>query len=156
MHHWPVEALGRGTAEEEEHRIVEALLAGGDSRLLLDRRGVNKYLCPPIPAPAQACLSSCTASPISNLGFLRASAAFQRIAAAPAVMEMGRIQDCEADNEAGIRLYLGLGQSGQVILTTSGTDGMLLAASLLALEAGERPMTAISCRPRPRPARACL
>ena len=44
MHHLPVEALGRGTAEEEEHRIVEALLAGGDSRLLLDRRGVNTWL----------------------------------------------------------------------------------------------------------------
>ena len=143
MRYWPVEALGHGTAEEEEHRIVEALLAGGDSRLLLDRRGVNKYLCPPIPAPAQACLSSCTASPISNLGFLRASAVFQRVAAAPAVLEIRRIQDCAADNEAGIRLYLGLGRSGQVILTTSGTDGMLMAASLLALEAGERPMTAI-------------
>ncbi len=143
MQHRPVTAFGRGAIDGEEQRIVAALLAGGNSHLNLDRQGLNKYLCPPTPAPALTCLSSCTASPISDLGFEQASAAFWRIAAAPRILAPSRIQDCEASIEAAIHGYLGLDQGDQVILTASGTDGMLLAACLLALEGRDSPMTTI-------------
>jgi hypothetical protein len=143
MQHRQVSTFSRGAAEEDEQRIVAALLAGGDTRLKLNRQGVNKYLCPPTPAPSLVCLSSCTASPICDLGFERASAAFRRIATAPKVLEFRRIQECKAAIEAVISDYLGLVQWEHVILTASGTDGMLLAACLLALEGSGRPMTAI-------------
>ena len=67
MHHWAARTLRREVPEREEDRIVAALLAGGDSRLSLDALGLNKYLCPPLPPPATTCLSSCTASPISEM-----------------------------------------------------------------------------------------
>ena len=52
MQHRQVGAFSRGDIDVGEQRIVAALLAGGDSRLNLDRQGVNKYLCPPTPSPA--------------------------------------------------------------------------------------------------------
>ena len=143
MQHRPVTAFGRGAIDGEEQRIVAALLAGGNSRLDLDRQGLNRYLCPPTPAPALTCLSSCTASPLSDLGFEQASAALWRIAAAPRILTPSRIQDCEANIEAAIRGYLGLDQGDQVILTASGTDGMLLAACLLVLEGRDSALTTI-------------
>ena len=90
-----------------------------------------------------ACLSSCTASPISEVGFRWAAAAFEHIALAPKALELDRIEACETATVLAIRDYLGLNQCDHVMLTASGTDGMLLAACLLALEGGGRPMTAI-------------
>ena len=49
--------------------LADALTAGGDERIALDPKGVNKYLCPSTPAPELACLSSCTASPISDRSY---------------------------------------------------------------------------------------
>lgn len=143
MRHLPAGTLGRGIAARERYRLVAALLAGGDSRLSVDLYGVNKYLCRPLPAPAIACLSSCTASPISEVGFRWAAAAFEHIALAPKALELDRIEACETATVLAIRDYLGLNQCDHVMLTASGTDGMLLAACLLALEGGGRPMTAI-------------
>lgn len=127
----------------EKYRVVAALLAGGDSRLSVDRQGMNKYLCPPLPSPAMACLSSCTASPISEVGFRWAAAAFEQIVLAPKALELGRIEACETAIVLAIRDYLGLDQCDHVMLTASGTDGMLLAACLVALEDRGSPMTAI-------------
>lgn len=110
---------------------------------MLDQQGVNKYLCPPSPSPALACLSSCTASPVSDTGFLAASATFRRIAAAKPADQTARRLECQADVEAGIRAYLGLGPSTEVMVTSSGTDGLLLAAVMLEPEGGGRPTTAI-------------
>jgi hypothetical protein len=95
MRHLPAGTLGRGIAARERYRLVAALLAGGDSRLSVDLYGVNKYLCRPLPAPAIACLSSCTASPISEVGFRWAAAAFEHIALAPKALELDRIEACE-------------------------------------------------------------
>ena len=145
--HWAARTLRREVPEREEDRVVAALLAGGDGRLSLDALGLNKYLCPPLPPPATTCLSSCTASPISEAGFERASASFWRIAAAPKLLESTRIRDCEDAIGAAIRDYLGLDSGDQVFLTASGTDGMLLAACLLALEGRDRPMTVIMPSP---------
>lgn len=147
MHNWAARTLRREVPEREEDRVVAALLAGGDSRLSLDALGLNKYLCPPLPAPATTCLSSCTASPISEAAFERASASFWRIAAAPKLLESTRIRDCEDAIGAAIRDYLGLDPGDQVFLTASGTDGMLLAGCLLALEGRDRPMTVIMPSP---------
>ena len=59
------------------------------------------------------------------------------------LLESTRIRDCEDAVGAAIRNYLGLDSGDQVFLTASGTDGMLLAACLLALEGRDRPMTVI-------------
>ena len=60
--------------------FVPALFSGGDSRIAADRHtGLNKYLCPTVPAPELVCASSCTASPVSAEGFERAAEAFSDI-----------------------------------------------------------------------------
>jgi hypothetical protein len=138
---------GRGRFDPGEDRFVPALLAGGDSRLELDGQGVNRYLCPPMPMKELTCLSSCTASPVSAGGFDAASAAFRRIAAASEQLQSKRIRELEAAIAAAIHAFLGLGPGDQVLLTASGTDGMLLAAGLLVLESRGRSMTVIMPSP---------
>src|ERR1700730_5846923 len=60
--------------------FVAAKLSGGDSRVAVDPHTcLNKYLCPTLPAPDLICASSCTASPISDRGFLRSANAFSDI-----------------------------------------------------------------------------
>ena len=61
--------------------VVAALLSGGDSRTIVD--GVsftNKYLCPPYPADELTCFASCTASPIGQRSFERATNLFADVA----------------------------------------------------------------------------
>ncbi len=123
--------------------IEHALLGGGDTRLIIGPRGVNKYLCPAGPAPTMTCLSSCTASPISEAGFLVASDALRHVFGTRSGSIDRRLDELHAGIEIGIRTYLGLERSAEVLLTASGTDGMLVAAALLASEGGSMPMTAI-------------
>jgi hypothetical protein len=66
---------------DREGGFLAALFAGGDSRIAADPlTGLNKYLCPPVPAPQLTCVSSCTASPVSRQGFERATSAFLEVA----------------------------------------------------------------------------
>src|SRR6185437_9148385 len=60
--------------------FIPALSSGGDSRIAADpRTGLNKYLCPMVPAPDLVCASSCTASPVSVQGFDRAVEAYSDV-----------------------------------------------------------------------------
>ena len=60
--------------------FIPALFSGGDARIATDPlTGLNKYLCPPMPAPDLICVSSCTASPLLVQGLDRALEAFSNI-----------------------------------------------------------------------------
>src|ERR1700752_1547047 len=82
--------------------FVAALLAGGDSRLAVDRRtGVNKYLCQPRPTPDLILDSSCTASPTSERGFQQAAALHASLVAARSPQERpAALESCARDIEA--------------------------------------------------------
>jgi hypothetical protein len=65
---------------EHPSTFISALFLGGDSRITANPiTGVNKYLCPEVPAPNLRCASSCTASPVSLQGFGSAAKAFVSI-----------------------------------------------------------------------------
>jgi len=146
MHWLPPWDLRRAEPPEwRERRFVSALLSGGDSRVAVDRAtGVNRYFCPPRPAPEIACLASCTASPISAEGFAAASACYREISEAGSPDATGAcLARWHADVEAGLLAYFGAEALAEVIVLPSGTDAVLLMASMLALESGDRPTTAI-------------
>ena len=72
----------------DDPSFVAALVSGGDERLALDpASGLNRYLCPPSPAPGMVCLSSCTASPISDRSFQAAARLYRRVAEPPVRMQ---------------------------------------------------------------------
>ena len=122
------------TADRMDPGFLAALTGGGDSRLAIDpSSGCNQYLCPPTPAPWIACLGSCTASPISETGFARART----------VYESGSVERLRADIAGALLAGLGAAGLTDVVLVPSGTDGILLCATMLALEGGGRPITAV-------------
>jgi hypothetical protein len=126
-----------------EDALVASLLSGGDSRLRVDAgTGVNKYLCPPRPAPDVLCVSSCTASPITRQGFRRCADSWRSLAACPS--ERQRTLD-QYTRDIGTRLLACFQAGGlaEAILCPSGTDALLTATMLLHLERPGRPMTAI-------------
>lgn len=143
MHQWPAEALRCATDERAREEAVRALLAGGDGRLRLDDSGRNKYFCRPVPDRSVVCLSSCTASPIDEAGLAAAAAAYDRIAGATDGARAHRVDEERDRVVAAIGRYLGLDPAVEIILTPSGTDGLLLAAALMAFETGPGPLTAI-------------
>jgi hypothetical protein len=127
------------------HRVVEALVSDGDSRLALDpSTGLNKYLCPPAPAPGLLCAASCTASPIAEAGFARAEAVFDRIAGAPS----DRIRTRRLAEEGGLiaaailQRFAAEGLA-EVLLCPSGTDALLTATTRLAAERPDAAITTI-------------
>ncbi len=125
--------------------LVAALTAGGDSRLAVDpRTGLNKYLCPPQPAPGLVCLSSCTASPITSRGFASAELAYEAIVGAdsPAGRVL-RLEACEQSAVADLLAHFGVADLASAALYPSGTDAVLAAATFLAAERPGRTMTAI-------------
>jgi len=148
MHWLPPGVLRRAAPPEwrdRDRQFVSALLSGGDSRVAVDQAtGVNRYFCPPEPAPGIACLASCTASPISAAGFAAASACYREVteAGSPAATA-SCLARYHADVEAGLLAYFGAEALAEVILLPSGTDAVLLIASMLVLESGDWPTTAI-------------
>ncbi len=135
---WNIEQPGASPAEPDG--FIDALTGGGDSRLVIDRlSGVNKYLCPPVPAADLVCVSSCTASPIAPAALQRCSETFVRLNSGPHPPDewAGLHRQIEA------RLLACFGVSGlaHAILCPSGTDALLTAALLLA---GEQPGSAIA------------
>ena len=125
--------------------LLAALIAGGDSRLVVDTRtGTNKYLCPPAPAPDLLCLSSCTASPVTARGFRRAAGFYAALMATRSAL--GRSQALEHEyHQLSARLlgYFGVADIAEAILCQSGTDALLAAATLVAKERPGEPITAI-------------
>ena len=135
---WTIEQPGASPAEPDG--FIDALTGGGDSRLVIDRlSGVNKYLCPPVPAPDLVCVSSCTASPIAPAAFWHCAETFVRLnsAASPGDEWAGLHRQIET------RLLACFGATGlaHAILCPSGTDALLTAALLLA---GEQPGSAVT------------
>ena len=128
-----------------EHDFVSGLLAGGDSRLAIDSAtGLNKYLCPPRPAPEIACLSSCTASPISLSGYAAAQACYRDVIAAPSrSLATERLGFWRTRIEIGLLAYVGAEAIAEAMLVPSGTDAVLLTMTMLALEEARRPITAV-------------
>jgi hypothetical protein len=125
--------------------FIAALYSGGDRRMAVDpHTGLNKYLCPELPAPNLTCVSSCTASPISHRGLDQATAAFLNISDARSSEQ--RARRCTALSEsikARLLGYFGAGSLAHAILCPSGTDAMLTAAMLIAAERPGEAMTAI-------------
>ena len=125
--------------------FVAALLAGGDGRVAVDpHTGLNKYLCPAIPAPDIICASSCTASPISDRGFVTAAKAFSDIIQAPSPRQRARqLITLTTKIEARLLQYFGVEGLAQAILCASGTDALLTTAMLIVAERPNETMTVI-------------
>ena len=125
--------------------FIAALFSGGDSRIATDPlSGLNKYLCPPTPAPDLVCASSCTASPVSVQGFDRAAEAFADITGAPSPRQRAdRLAALTSHIEARLLRYFGVGALARAFLCPSGTDALLTTAMLIAAERPGKAMTAI-------------
>jgi hypothetical protein len=125
--------------------FIAALFSGGDSRIAADpHTGLNKYLCPAVPAPDLVCASSCTASPVSVPGFERAAAAYADIVQAPSSRQRAdRLAALTSQIETRLLQYFCASGLAQAILCPSGTDALLTTAMLLAAERPDEPMTAI-------------
>lgn len=125
--------------------VIAALLSGGDSRTIVD--GVsftNKYLCPPYPTDELTCFASCTASPIGQLSFERATNLFADIAGGRSAQRRAeRLAQHEKFIEADLLEHFSVSGRADIILCPSGTDAMLTAAMLLAAEQPDRSITAI-------------
>ena len=125
--------------------FIPALFSDGDARIATDPlTGLNKYLCPPMPAPDLACVSSCTASPISVQGFDRALEAFSNITQAQSPRQRAdRLAVLTDQIETRILRYFGVGTLARAFLLPSGTDALLTTAMLFAAERPGKAMTAI-------------
>ena len=133
----------RGTWSETA--FLAALTGGGDSRLAIDpATGTNRYFVPPQPDEAGVCFSSCTASPISPAGYRRARRCYVDLVGARSSSDAAKhVAEWTSEVEVRLAAYLGATGLASIVLLPSGTDGLLLCAILLSLEAGGRPMTAI-------------
>jgi hypothetical protein len=134
-----------GAPDARLRNFIAALIAGGDGRMAVDpQSGLNKYLCPELPAPELTCLASCTASPISDQGFARANAAFLEVMRpASARQRAHRLTALSESVTARLLQYFGAAGLAQAILCPSGTDAILAAATLIAAERPHEPLTAI-------------
>jgi hypothetical protein len=125
--------------------FVAALFSDGDSRIAADpQTGLNKYFCPAVPVPDLACVSSCTASPVSVQGFAAAAEAFSNIVLAPSPRQRAdRLAALAARIEGRLLRYFGAGTSARAFLCPSGTDALLTTAMLIGAERPGEAMTAI-------------
>ena len=113
--------------------LEHLLVRGGDPRLTLDRAcGLNDYGCGPAPAPETLCLSSSTASPISERAYQRAGLAREELIRS--ALALGLEEAFDARIEAmrdELRGHLGLsGDEADVVFSPSGTDSQLHALAL--------------------------
>jgi hypothetical protein len=125
--------------------FIPALFWSGDARIAIDPlTGLNKYLCPPMPAPDLVCVSSCTASPILVQGFDRAVEAFSSVTQAQSPRQRAdRLAVLTDQIETRLLRYFGVGTLALAFLLPSGTDALLTTAMLLAAERPGKAMTAI-------------
>jgi len=124
--------------------FVKALLSGGDSRIGLDpATDLNKYFCPPEPAGHLACVASCTASPISPLGWEESLVCYEDITSPTARAVAARGSHWQETVKSAIAAYFGLEGLADVQLTASGTDAVAWTAAAIAAEQLGRCTTAI-------------
>ena len=125
--------------------FTSSLLSGGDSRVAIDPRScTNKYACPVMPSPDLVCFSSCTASPISQRGFERAGECYDAVAGGVSRGDRAeRLHSYRRDIENALLRHFGATGLADVILCPSGTDALLTAAAILAVERPGQTMTAI-------------
>jgi hypothetical protein len=125
--------------------FIPALLSGGDNRIATDPcTGLNKYLCPPEPAPDLICVSSCTASPVSVQSYDRAAEAFSSILLAASPRQRAdRLTVLTEQIEARLLQYFGAGTLAKAFLCPSGTDALLTTTMLVAAERPNEAMTVI-------------
>jgi hypothetical protein len=138
-------ALGGAGPLAIDDKFVAALTSGGDDRLAIDRRtGANKYLCPPTPVSSVVCASSCTASPIAARGFRLAWDFYAKLTAATSRPRRMELLD-QGRRELAERLlgFFGVADIAEAILCPSGTDALLTAATFIASERPNEPITAI-------------
>jgi hypothetical protein len=129
----------------DDPELVTALLSGGDGRLSVHPvTGLNKYLCPPVPASGVLCAASCTASPITAAGFDMAARCLRDITAAPSPAgRAARVAEHAWDLRGRLLRHYGVEGLASAALCPSGTDAILLASLTLAAERPDAPHTMI-------------
>jgi hypothetical protein len=113
--------------------LRELLTAGGDSRIVCNSDGRNRYGCSPLPEPAVLAYGSSTASTISPTAFAAASALRDRLRQV-AGEEMPAAYEHEIDRmRRELATLCGLGDLPglETILGASGTDLHLFASQLM-------------------------
>jgi hypothetical protein len=121
------------------------LVAGGDSRLRIDRETrLNRYGTVPRPRPDAVHFSSSTASSISDYGFMLCGC-FRRDLAMAVLRDEASLETLRAHaTDAVITQILGLlgldPSEADVVLAPSGSDTELLAV-MSALAAADQPLT---------------
>ncbi len=131
--------------------LEHILVAGGDSRLVLDRKtGLNRYGAVARPRPEAVHFSSSTASSVSDYGFMLADLLRRELARAAvhdcmAVDELRRrMTDAVSDRLAAL---IGIAPAeADLVLAPSGSDTELVAV-MLALAAADRPLTNVLIAP---------
>ena len=109
---------------------AQLLISGGDERLALNSRGVNKYGCAPTPDEALLSFSSSTASTISMESFSVADALRSRLINASETTSSEQIYAQEVmRQQSEWRELMELSHETRLIFTPSGTDVHALVAS---------------------------
>lgn len=119
--------------------LGDLLIDGGDSRLALDRPwGRNAYGCPPTPAPDLLCLSSSTASPISERAYARVELAREQLMHAAISLGVDEALDRRTEEmRRELRGHLGLADDVDIVFSPSGTDAQLHALALVRAQLGD-------------------
>ncbi len=131
--------------------LEHILVAGGDSRLVLDRRtGLNRYGTVARPRPEAVHFSSSTASSVSDYGFMLADLLRRELARAAvhdgvAVDELRRRMTDAVSGRLAALIGIGAAEA-DLVLAPSGSDTELLAV-MLALAAADRPLTNVLIAP---------
>ena len=149
----PLQPVSAPTLFPELSAPLESILvAGGDSRLLIDpSSGYNRYGVPPRPRPDAVHFSSSTASAISDYGFAFCELLRQELLRTSADNQTSghdvvrRAADAMGQH---ISLMLGLqADQADVVITASGTDAEWIAVLLSKAAAEDRPLTNILIAP---------
>lgn len=121
--------------DDDARALVSILCSGGDERMDLDSRGLNKYLCAPWPRNVIH-FGSCTGSQISERGWAAARAAHEtfrvraaEVGVADALQEMG---DAIHDDLLH-QLKLSDLPDAEVVFTPSGSDAESVILGLIGL-----------------------
>ncbi|TAL03768.1 MAG: hypothetical protein EPO08_03215, partial [Rhodospirillaceae bacterium] len=131
---WPM-------AQPAEHLIA----TGGDPRLRLDpATGFNAYGCMPRPQPGVVTFSSCTASSLSERGYMAAEAARRRMLAGFLGERSGRVLTEETDRiRASLLGHYEVADRAEAVLAPSGTDATMLATALVSTKRPHAPTTVV-------------
>jgi hypothetical protein len=143
---------GADQPSELELPIEQILVAGGDSRLTLERdTGRNRYGVPPRPRPEAVHFSSSTASAVSDYGFLYCDLLRRDMLSAYQTQQVSLLElrrRAAHATGAEINRLLGLTElESDVALAPSGTDTELLAVMVARAGSAGRPLVNILIAP---------